>query len=104
MTEGPRRPTQHVESVLAVFPSPLHARDTSDNPDRLMPADPEDLADALAFALRHNGRKRVRYADELMSAIVARRLVDHIERAGFVIMRRPPIGGSTPPYQGGDAA
>ena len=104
MTEGPRRPTQHVESVLAVFPSPLHARDTSDNPDRLMRANPEDLAEALAFALRHNGRKRVRYADELMSAIVARRLVDHIERAGFVIMRRRPIGGSTPPYQGGDAA
>ena len=59
MTEGPRRPTQHVESVLAVFPSPRHARDTSDNPDRLMPANPEDLADALAFALRHSGRRRV---------------------------------------------
>ena len=104
MIEGPRRPTQHVESVLALFPSPGHARDTSDNPDRLMPANPEDLADALAFALRHSGRKRIHRADELMSAIVARRLVDHIERAGFVIMRRPPIGGSTPPYQGGDAA
>ena len=104
MTEGQRRPAQNVESVLALFPPPRHARDTSDNPDRLMPANPEDLADALAFALRHSGRRRVHYADELMSAIVARRLVDHIERAGFVIMRRRPIGGSTPPYQGGDAA
>jgi Holliday junction resolvasome RuvABC endonuclease subunit len=26
--------------------------------DNLEPATPDDLADALAFALRHNGRKR----------------------------------------------
>jgi hypothetical protein len=28
-----------------------------------------------------------------MSAIVAKRLVEHLERAGFVIMKRPPIAG-----------
>jgi hypothetical protein len=54
----------------------------------------EDVADALAFALRFQSRKRVHNADELMSAIVAKRLVEHLERSGFVIMKRPPIGGA----------
>ena len=45
-------------------------------------------------------RKRVHNADELMSEIVAERLVEHLERAGFVVMKKPPIGGSTPPYRG----
>ena len=36
-----------------------------------------DLADALTFALRFQGRKRVRNADEIMAEIVARRLVEH---------------------------
>ncbi len=30
---------------------------------------------------------------EIMAEIVAKRLVEHLERAGFVIMKRPPIGG-----------
>ena len=47
----------------------------------------------LAFALRYQGRKRVHNADEIMSDIVAKRLVDHLERAGFVVMKRAPIGG-----------
>ena len=51
-------------------------------------ADPTDLAAALAFALRYQGRKRV-HADEIMAEIVAARLVDHLERAGFVVMKRP---------------
>ena len=56
-------------------------------------ADPRDLADALAYALRFQGRKRVHDADEIMAEIVARRLVEHLERAGFVVMKRSPIGG-----------
>jgi hypothetical protein len=52
-----------------------------------------DLADALAFALRFQGRKRVHNADEIMAAIVAERLAEHLERAGFVIMQRAPIRG-----------
>jgi hypothetical protein len=35
--------------------------------DKLTPADPGDLAAALAFALRYAGRKRVHNADELMA-------------------------------------
>ncbi len=61
--------------------------------DGLAPASPEDLASALAFALRFHGRKRTHNADEIMAEIVAKRLVEHLERAGFVVMKRPPIGG-----------
>jgi hypothetical protein len=60
----------------------------------LTPASRDDLADALAFALRFGGRKRKHDADELMSAIVAKRLVEHLERSGFVVMKKPPIGGA----------
>jgi hypothetical protein len=59
----------------------------------LTPATADDVADALAFALRFQGRKRVHNADEIMSAIVAKRLVEHLERSGFVVMKKPPIGG-----------
>ena len=55
--------------------------------------DPPDLADALAFALRFQGRKRVHNADEIMAEIVAKRLVEHLEGADFVVMKRRPIGG-----------
>jgi hypothetical protein len=64
--------------------------------EKLMPADPADLADAIAFALRFSGRKRVHHADEYMAAIAAERIVRHLEHARFVVMRRPPIGGSAP--------
>jgi hypothetical protein len=57
--------------------------------DKLTPADPADLASAIAYALRFQGRKRVHSADEIMAEIVAKRLVEHLERAGFVVMKRP---------------
>jgi len=60
----------------------------------LTPASPDDLADALAFALRYRGRKRVHDAAEMMAGIVAKRLVEHLERSGFVVMRKPPIDGA----------
>ena len=49
-------------------------------------------ANPLRFAF--NGRKRVRNADELVPAIIAQRLVEHLERSEFVVMKRPPIGGA----------
>ena len=57
--------------------------------DKLTPADPSDLAAALGFALRYQGRKRVHNADEIMAEIVAKRLADHLKRAGLVVMKRP---------------
>ncbi len=63
--------------------------------DRLTPADPNDIADTLAFALRRSGRKRVYDADEMMAAIAAKRLVEALERSGFVVMKKPPgVGGA----------
>jgi hypothetical protein len=50
-----------------------------------------DLADALAFRLRFDGRKG---ADELMSTIVVKRFVERLERSGFVAVKRPPIYSS----------
>ena len=64
-----------------------------DADDKLTPADPRDLADAIALALRFEGRKRVHQADEYMAAIAAERVVRHLERAGFVVMKKPPLGG-----------
>ena len=64
--------------------------------DKLTLADPSDLADALAYALRFQGRKRVHNADEIMAEIVAKRLVEHLERAGFVVMKRPADVGGQP--------
>ncbi|HXZ17370.1 MAG TPA: hypothetical protein VEH77_15660 [Roseiarcus sp.] len=61
---------------------------------QLTPADLSDVADALAFALRFEGRKRTQNADEIMAEIVARRLVEHLERAGFVVMKRPAEVGA----------
>jgi len=61
--------------------------------ERLTPASRDDLANALALALRFEGRRRKNDADEMLAKIVARRLVDHLERSGFVVMKRPAIGG-----------
>jgi hypothetical protein len=65
----------------------------------LLPAAPQDIADALAFALRYSGRKRVHDSAEIMATIVAKRLVEHLDRCGFVVMRKPPVAGSAPPPQ-----
>ena len=42
------------------------------------------------------GRKRWHDADTLMADIVAKRLIRYLERARYVVMQRPPIGGSAP--------
>ena len=79
----------------------LHSRagksgsaDMTERNERLTPASRADLANALAFALLFEGRRRKNDADEMLAKIVAKRLVDHLERAGFVVMKRPPIIGA----------
>jgi hypothetical protein len=57
--------------------------------DKFTPADPRDLADAIAFSLRFESRRRVHNADEYIAAIAAERVVRHLERLGFVVMKRP---------------
>ena len=59
---------------------------------KLRPATREELAQSLSFALRFNGRKRERGADEIMANITAERLIEHLERSGYVVMHKPPLG------------
>ena len=66
---------------------------TTDSP--LRPADPADVADALAYALRYDGRRRVHHADDAMARITAERLIRHLVRAGFVLMRSEPAAAPT---------
>jgi hypothetical protein len=61
----------------------------ADLDEKLTPADPDDLAAALAFALRFEGRKRQHDSDAFMADIVAKRLVRYLERARYVVMKRP---------------
>ena len=55
----------------------------------LLPATPDEIAETLAFALRFDGRRRVHSADGMMARIAADRLVQHLERSGFVVMKKP---------------
>ena len=68
----------------------------------LRPATADEIADALSFALRYQGRKRVHHADDVMARITAERLVQHAEGSGFVLMKGPPrvapTTGGMPPY------
>jgi hypothetical protein len=59
-----------------------------DPDDKLTAADPNELAAAVAFALRFEGRRRV------LAPIAAERVVRHLERAGFVVMKRQPEMGA----------
>ncbi len=59
-----------------------------DDVDTLTPADPRDLADVIAFALRYSGGRRVRDADEVVATIAARRIVEHLRRARYCVMKR----------------
>jgi hypothetical protein len=81
--------------ILAMFTCFGYRRPMPDPADKLTPADPSDLVGALAYALRYQGRKRVHTADAIMAEIVAARLVEHLERPGFVGRRR-----SAPPRLG----
>jgi hypothetical protein len=59
--------------------------------DKLTPADLRDLAEAIAFALRFfEGRKR--NADSFSATLASERVLRHLERAGFVVMKKPPVG------------
>jgi hypothetical protein len=54
------------------------------------PATPDEIAKTLSSALRYDGRHRVRMADDAMAGITAERLVERLQRSGFVLMKRPP--------------
>ena len=65
--------------------------------DTLRPATREDIVFALSYGLRFNtvGRPH-RLASEITAQVTAEMLVQHLERNGFVLMRKPglPIAGT----------
>ena len=55
----------------------------------LRPATPEEIAEALSFALRFDGRKPFPQSSSLMAQITAAHLVQHLQRCGFLLMKSP---------------
>ena len=66
------------------------------DPAPLRPADATELSDALSRTLQFDGRKR-RTADDFAARITADYLVRHLERSGFVILKRPPAEAGPAP-------
>jgi len=64
--------------------------DIPQHPDKDQPAaiTMDELVDALMLGLRYDGKRRTHDADEIMSRLVAERLVRHLDRCGFVLTRR----------------
>lgn len=60
---------------------------------RSRPRSPKTSPKPIAFALQFDGRKRTHRADEMVARIVAEHLVEALDRAGLVIMQRPPVAG-----------
>ena len=60
------------------------------DPAPLRPAEPGEFEQALAHALQYDGRKAFRRADNMMAAIAAAHVAQCLERAGFVVMKKPP--------------
>jgi len=57
----------------------------------------DEVMYSLSFALRFDGRKPVRYAEDAMASLMARHLMSHLERSGYVIMKGPPAGPNSNP-------
>ncbi|NPD70134.1 hypothetical protein HN018_22715 (plasmid) [Lichenicola cladoniae] len=62
---------------------------TDDDKRTLRPASTSELEETLSFALRFAGKKRVHTADDVMARVTAERLVQHLEKSGYVLMKRP---------------
>jgi len=59
--------------------------------DTLRPATRDEVRETLGYALRFNrSGKSHRHASDMMAQIAAEVLVEHLERSGFVVMKKPP--------------
>jgi hypothetical protein len=58
--------------------------------DNLSPASEAETLQAPAFALKRDGRPAFRNGDVLMAEIITAHLLAYLDRAGFVVMQRPP--------------
>ena len=81
------------EAVAAVVPDPQGHPEASPpdwNGEALRPASEQEVAESLSYALRFgaDGKPR-RTGAEQLAPLAAAQLVRHLERARFVVMRRP---------------
>jgi hypothetical protein len=63
---------------------------------KLTPADASDIAESISFALLFSGKKRIHDNDRLTASITAKHIVRHLERCGYVLMKKPLLTGSAP--------
>jgi len=63
----------------------------------LRPAEAAELEQTLAHALQYDGRKAFRPSGEMMAKITAAHLVAQLQRAGFVVMKKPPTAMHSAP-------
>lgn len=62
-----------------------------------VPVGRDELIQALAHGLRYEGRRRTQYADELMARAAAEKILDHLARSNFVVVRGPGAPAHTGP-------
>ena len=77
----------------------------NDDAPPLRPASQEEIERSLSFALRYDGCRRIRHADDAMARITAERLVRHLQDSGTMLMKRsddaaPSTSGHTHPASG----
>jgi len=75
------------DAVLAPFSS-FGYRPTMPADDKLTPADPREVVIALSLGLTAKPKFAQHQAAETMAKIVAERLAEHLDRSGFVVMRK----------------
>jgi uncharacterized protein YbjT (DUF2867 family) len=71
-------------------PSQLPAPPRFPLPPGLSAASSDEVADALAYALRYDERGRPRPSGgQLVASLAAEHLVKHLERSGFLVLKLP---------------
>ena len=78
----------HTDSPRSEAPDDLSAYPSA----TMIPADPTEVASALAYDLRFDERDRPRRGSvwEMAAALLAEQLAAQLERANFVVMRKAP--------------
>jgi hypothetical protein len=66
-------------------------------PQQLQSTTAAELEQALAHALQFDGRKAFRTSGEMMARITAAHLVEQLRKAGFVVMKVPPLKAHSAP-------
>ena len=93
-----------VAAVLAWF-SPLRYRPRIVEDDKLTPGDRREVITTLILGLTHGPQPERLQAAEVMSKIVAERLIAELESSGLVVVRKPiPAAGGddNPGRRGGE--